>query len=314
MNSVEITIGIPTYNRGSSIRRELSRLIEGDVLQNAKILVIDDASTDDTAELLIEFSCFSQVRVLRNDRNLGYAGNFLQLLSRCDTQYLLISADDDEVIFENLNILKTHLSGRSPALLSTLQTPKGAVAKNTKEHGVIRPGEVRKFSAHAPGLVWDTNAVKHVTSHVEQLLSAGNAAAFAYPQVLLASLLVLEGAKCEWWGTAIVRTGEELRTGIRSMDGTYMDVGPRWQQEKAFIDFYKVAFFSSSTTNEGRMAQAMLNAAERRVFGSIRSAIERDRPDLLQAFDVGGRRQYRRLLRRRVISMATRRKHYLRPK
>lgn len=66
---------VVTYNRCELLRQTL-RAIDAQTVQLARILVIDNASTDGTAEMLGGIELSTAVDVLRQPRNLGGAGGF----------------------------------------------------------------------------------------------------------------------------------------------------------------------------------------------------------------------------------------------
>ena len=83
-----LSIVIPAYNAAGFLRSNLEALARND-LSNTEILVVDDASEDDTAAVVESFSRCLPVRLLRLPRNVGPAAarnrgaeatNFLYLL------------------------------------------------------------------------------------------------------------------------------------------------------------------------------------------------------------------------------------------
>lgn len=65
-----ISICIPAYNEEASIGECLRELIA--VVPEAEIIVVDDGSTDSTAEIA---SCYESVTLVRHDRNKGYGAS-----------------------------------------------------------------------------------------------------------------------------------------------------------------------------------------------------------------------------------------------
>jgi glycosyltransferase involved in cell wall biosynthesis len=92
------------------------------VPEQAEVLVIDDASGDGTHAELARLCAGTAVRLLRNESNLGYAGNVLRLFEECRTPYLLVASDDDAVVTASLAPLARLLEERSPAFVSTDST------------------------------------------------------------------------------------------------------------------------------------------------------------------------------------------------
>ncbi len=61
----------------------------------ARIIVADNASTDDSVAYLKEF--FPQVEVILNDKNYGFAGGYNEVLKRVDAEYYVLLNSDIEV-------------------------------------------------------------------------------------------------------------------------------------------------------------------------------------------------------------------------
>jgi glycosyltransferase involved in cell wall biosynthesis len=94
-NNPTITIAIPSYNKASYIKRCIeSILCEKDFVD--QIILVDNASTDNTFEIAKEFSEF--VTCYKNDSNLGMSGNWNRCIELCQTDVLMIFHADDELI------------------------------------------------------------------------------------------------------------------------------------------------------------------------------------------------------------------------
>jgi glycosyltransferase involved in cell wall biosynthesis len=69
IQAMRITVIIPTYNEGKTIREILSRVQSMQIAH--EILVVDDGSTDGTREILADVDGQGPVRVIYHDRNQG---------------------------------------------------------------------------------------------------------------------------------------------------------------------------------------------------------------------------------------------------
>lgn len=65
----QVSVIIPAYNEGEGIAAALRELIAYVDMEETEILVVDDGSTDDTAE---QAGAFPEVRLIRHGRNRGY--------------------------------------------------------------------------------------------------------------------------------------------------------------------------------------------------------------------------------------------------
>ncbi|MBL6448102.1 glycosyltransferase family 2 protein [Fulvivirga sp. 29W222] len=90
-----VTIGIPTYNGGSSLRRAVQSALDQDY-DHLEILIADNGSTDETPELCHELvKLFPFIKYIRHPENIGMLGNFEFLLQNASGDYFMWLAVDD---------------------------------------------------------------------------------------------------------------------------------------------------------------------------------------------------------------------------
>ena len=90
-----VTIAIPTFNRPAMLRQCVTTLLR-QIGPEVEILVCDDASVDETANVLAAFS-HPQLRVSRNPENLGLFGNFNRCVALAAGEFVVVLSDDDTV-------------------------------------------------------------------------------------------------------------------------------------------------------------------------------------------------------------------------
>ena len=84
-----------TYNRAEELARTLGQWAEGP-LAGANLVVLDNASSDGTAEVVAGFrERMPNLSYLRNPHNVGGAANILRAVEQGATPYLWIIGDDD---------------------------------------------------------------------------------------------------------------------------------------------------------------------------------------------------------------------------
>ena len=66
-----ISVVIPVYNGENTVARAVESALKQDA--EMEILVIDDCSTDKTAEVLRHYMDTQQISYVRNEKNLGVA-------------------------------------------------------------------------------------------------------------------------------------------------------------------------------------------------------------------------------------------------
>lgn len=88
-----LTIAIPTYNRNKKLVRSIEALTP-QLTEQVKILIIDNCSTIPVQESLGN-RLLPNMRIIRNERNLGVSVNFLRCFENCDTEWMWLLGDDD---------------------------------------------------------------------------------------------------------------------------------------------------------------------------------------------------------------------------
>lgn len=92
------SIVIPTFNRERYLKQTIDSALQQD-FGDLEILVVDNASTDGTAELMRQYEGQPRFRYVRNERNIGMVGSWrrsLYELVRGD--WFMILSDDDYLI------------------------------------------------------------------------------------------------------------------------------------------------------------------------------------------------------------------------
>ena len=91
-----MTVLMPVYNEVGTIERAISAVLETEELSSRELIVVDDGSTDGTAELLRSREWPADVRVLFHARNQGKGAavrTALATLNERDREALLLKAE-----------------------------------------------------------------------------------------------------------------------------------------------------------------------------------------------------------------------------
>lgn len=106
----KVTVYIPTHNYGKYLSQAINSVIN-QKFNDWELIVIDDGSTDNTAEVLKAFLVHPKIKIIRQEqRGLTVANNIALRLSQC--KYIM-RLDADDYLDENAllvlsNILDTH--------------------------------------------------------------------------------------------------------------------------------------------------------------------------------------------------------------
>lgn len=97
MDHPEMTIGIATYNGQMFLSSVLGTLITAVQGENVEIVISDNASVDETANIAKDFQSRYPdiVRHVRNDRNIGFDANVDNVVRQARGRFVWLMADDD---------------------------------------------------------------------------------------------------------------------------------------------------------------------------------------------------------------------------
>ena len=90
----DVTIFLPVYNGANYIQQAIDSVL-AQSYTNWKFLIVDNCSTDNTAEICKPYLTDPRFTYILNETNLGVHGNFHKALSLCDTTYFAYLSHDD---------------------------------------------------------------------------------------------------------------------------------------------------------------------------------------------------------------------------
>ena len=90
------SVVVGTFNGARHIEEQLASIVD-QTIPPTEIVVSDDGSSDDTVTIVQRFaaSCAVPVRLFRNDRQLGFADNFLRAAEQSVGRFIAFSDQDD---------------------------------------------------------------------------------------------------------------------------------------------------------------------------------------------------------------------------
>jgi glycosyltransferase involved in cell wall biosynthesis len=115
-----LTIAIPTYNRCKylsdlleSIRREWRDEYNG----VCEVLVIDNASPDDTPSIVEKYAKALPLRGIRNAQNIGLQRNWRECICNAQGTYFWIIGDDEEIATRSIEHILRVIKSDQPAVI-----------------------------------------------------------------------------------------------------------------------------------------------------------------------------------------------------
>lgn len=106
------TIAIPTYNNAKTISKAIESAINQDYKDEYEVLIVNNASTDETAEVLTQYSSNPRVRVETNETTVDLFANHNVCFEKAKGDYVLFIHSDDVLYPYALTILNDRIKQR----------------------------------------------------------------------------------------------------------------------------------------------------------------------------------------------------------
>jgi glycosyltransferase involved in cell wall biosynthesis len=149
-----VTIGIPSYQCAAFIGEAIASVLAQD-FTDLELLIVDDASTDGTVEVIAGFDD-PRIRVLHNETNIGPGRNWNRLLDEARGRYVKVMGCDDVLLPDSLGAQVAVLESDPDIVLVT--GPRLLVTESGRR--LMRRGNAG-FVGRVSGLVAARQMVRH---------------------------------------------------------------------------------------------------------------------------------------------------------
>jgi glycosyltransferase involved in cell wall biosynthesis len=140
-----VTLLVPCYNYGRYIPQALDSLL-GQTLTDLELIVIDDASTDNTAEVLARYADEPRVRVVHHTTNQRHIASYNEGMAMARGKYIgIVSADDycqrADALERQVAIFEKHPNVGMVYSAHSMLDPDGSLTVVAHgERDAVRPG------------------------------------------------------------------------------------------------------------------------------------------------------------------------------
>ena len=111
MNNILFTIAIPTYNNEKIIRDAITSCINQDNSISYEILIINNASSDKTGEIIDSFND-AKIRVVNNPKTVSIVENHNIALNKAAGKYIIFCHSDDKLENNALKVFAKKVAER----------------------------------------------------------------------------------------------------------------------------------------------------------------------------------------------------------
>lgn len=144
--SIKLSICIPTYNRGDFIAETIQSIID-QATNEIEIVISDNASVDNTKELVAEFQAiFPNITYFRWSENMGADRNFLKVIELASGTYCWFMGSDDKVESNAISTVLMYIN-KFPEMTG-MSVNRHAYAPNLKNRIIERPATSLQGDKH----------------------------------------------------------------------------------------------------------------------------------------------------------------------
>lgn len=106
MSGPRVGVAMAAYNGARYIRPQLESILAQERMPD-QVVIVDDASTDTTPDILADIAAgqSGRVRVMTNRENRGAPYTFAKAIAHCETRYVALADQDDEWLPDKLAVM-----------------------------------------------------------------------------------------------------------------------------------------------------------------------------------------------------------------
>ncbi|HWB24744.1 MAG TPA: glycosyltransferase family 2 protein [Chitinophagaceae bacterium] len=109
----KVAVVMATYNGEKFLRQQLDSVLQ-QTYRNIELIAVDDCSTDGTFKLLKQYAArHKNIRVFRNETNIGYIKNFEKAIRLATAEYIALCDQDDIWLPDKISILMDYINNAS---------------------------------------------------------------------------------------------------------------------------------------------------------------------------------------------------------
>lgn len=144
----DVTIFLPVRNGANFITQAIDSVL-AQTYTHWKFLIVDNCSTDNTAEICRPYLADPRFQYILNETNLGVHGNFFKAISLCDTKYFAYLSHDDKYV-RSTSLAEAHSLLEADAELAMVNSPVSWIDQNSRtirNFGMAKVGFAGKVAA-----------------------------------------------------------------------------------------------------------------------------------------------------------------------
>lgn len=232
-----LTIGYATYNRKGIVIKRFIEALEIDLSNEVEIIFIDNASEDGTYDELQKLNVNDSISIYRNNNNLGFSGNFIQVLKKANGKYAIWVSDEDSIEVLKIKELTEYLKKHNPDSLvlnhfKKINNKLYPIRLNTTK--LLKETDLWA-TCHLPGNIWKRESVKVIYKSWNDYVEMYPQLSKFYPNLIF-MILLIPNKKSYFYNNFLTYQKDFIKSShVTSLGNSYPNVVPRWLQHNEIL-------------------------------------------------------------------------------
>ena len=286
-NTPKLTIGYATHCRKQFIINRLKTINTLKIPTEVEIIVIDNASTDGTYEAIKGLTDSTNIKVYSNNKNLGFSGNFIEVLKRARGDYVLWSSDEDEINLKGIESFFKWIEDKDLDAIFLNHYQK----INSKKFIATRKNRSRLLyqddlwgGCHLPGVVWNKKVALQSVRDWDKLKIRFPQVSKYYPNLMIL-IRILPNYNSYFYNEFITYQVEYTKSQHISKPGfQYHHLNPRWLQHNELLDFISSCIKLEKNPIRIKYFQKIKKTLNENLYSFLSEAIRQENPNLYSHF------------------------------
>jgi glycosyltransferase involved in cell wall biosynthesis len=279
---ISLTVVIPTFNRSkilvNGLTTFLSQLAE---IQNIRVAIFDNASSDDTVEQVqnvishLDYEVQSKVSIFKQENNIGFSGNLLSAINLVSTEWIMFLSDEDVIHPKPMLKLMAYLESAPHAFICPVCVNKsGVVMRGSNQLKSVPVEELDSASNYISGLCYRVSAIRRSLDFVIPRFESRKFF-ILYPQLIITFTIAV--VLCESLGYfpyVITSQNYTEETAIKASAEPYWFVKSRWDQLVDQLDIFSYFVSQAKSVEQLSESTRLLNWFKSDIYRQIRAGVD----------------------------------------
>ena len=290
----EITVGYATFNRINNIIKRVSEVINIGEMPGVEFIFIDNCSSDGTFEFLEKKTAGTNIVCYQNSENLGFAGNFVEVVRKARGKYVIWFSDEDTINVEGLRYVLDFIKKKEFGFLVSnynIHMKDGKIREYRKnKRKEIMPRQLWSCS-HLPGVVFNQKYASVFFDDFSVYKNEYPSLSRYYPHVLL-FIAMFSKSQNYFFDKTVASQVDHSHPQHQKVNGSqYYHLSQRWEQHKEIIAFSNFEKERAVNKLEIFKLDSIINEQYNRLYSSIKKAVSMEDKKSAESLDKGCRKQ-----------------------